>query len=126
MNRWRLKLLPGVYAVAKGSCKPPLRELENGVLAIISDGKSYTWIGPQDYLPASSRVQSGFRALEVEGPLDFELTGVIAGISAVLAKARVPIFALSSYDTDYILVPGSKLAAAVAALKTGGYVVKTI
>ena len=125
MGKWRLRVLPGTYAIAKGSCKPPLREPENSVLAIISDGKSYTWIGPQDYLPASSRVQSGFRALEVEGPLDFELTGVIAGISAVLAKARVPIFALSSYDTDYILVPGNKLAAAVAALKTGGYTVLT-
>ncbi len=125
MNKWRLKLLPGVYAVTKGNSKPSLFELSNGVLAVISDGKSYTWIGPQDYIPDSSRVQSGFRALEVEGPLDFELTGVIAGISTVLAEAHVPIFALSSYDTDYILVPGNKLAAAVAALKAGGYAVLT-
>jgi len=126
MGKWRLRVLPGTYAIAKGGCKPPLREPEDGVLAIISDGKWYTWIGPQDYLPASSQVQSGFRALMVEGPLDFELTGVLAGISAVLAEARVPSFALSSYDTDYILVPGGKLAAAVTALKTGGYAVKNI
>ncbi|WP_457637276.1 ACT domain-containing protein [Oceanithermus sp.] len=66
-------------------------------------------------------MQSGFRALEVEGPLEFNLTGVLAGISNALAAAGVPIFVLSSYDTDYILIRSELVGKAIASLKQAGY-----
>ena len=46
-----------------------------------------------------------FAVLRVVGPLDFSLTGVVSRISAALADASIPIFVVSSYDTDYVLVP---------------------
>ena len=47
-------------------------------------------------------------ALEIEGPMEFTLTGVLASVAAPLAEAGVPIFALATYDTDVVLVPGAR------------------
>ena len=53
---------------------------------------------------ARLQVERGFRAFQVEGPLDFALTGVLAGLLAPLARAGVPVFVLSTFQTDYLLV----------------------
>ena len=65
--------------------------------------------------------QDGWRALRVLGTLDFSLTGILSGIATVLADAKVGIFAVSTYDTDYILVKQENLDRAVEALKKAGY-----
>ncbi len=63
-----------------------------------------------------------WRAIKVAGPLDFSLTGIIAGISQVLANAEVPVFVASTFDTDYVLVKERNLAEALVALKKASYV----
>ena len=68
--------------------------------------------------------EDGWRALRIVGQLDFSLTGILSGIAAVLADARVGIFAVSTYDTDYILVKQENLDRAVEALKRAGYGIK--
>ncbi|BDF94542.1 MULTISPECIES: ACT domain-containing protein [Pseudoalteromonas] len=60
-------------------------------------------------------------ALEVIGPLGFSLTGIMANISGVLAKAHISIFAISTYDTDYVLVKQQRINDAIKALKKDGY-----
>ncbi|MBE0351128.1 ACT domain-containing protein [Pseudoalteromonas lipolytica] len=55
------------------------------------------------------------------GPLGFSLTGIMANISGVLAKASISIFALSTYDTDYVLVKKQSMPKAITALKKDGY-----
>ncbi|MFC0117274.1 ACT domain-containing protein [Pseudoalteromonas xiamenensis] len=69
----------------------------------------------------SFATESNWRALEVVGPLGFSLTGIMANISGVLAKANVSIFAISTYDTDYILVKQLQVDDAIKALKKDGY-----
>ncbi|MDE5911669.1 MAG: ACT domain-containing protein [Clostridia bacterium] len=64
------------------------------------------------------KVWRGFR---IVGALDFSLVGILADISALLAKAGVPIFAVSTYDTDYILVKEQYIDKALTALKDGAY-----
>ena len=64
---------------------------------------------------------TGWACLRAAGPIDFTVTGVLAGISAALAAAKISIFALSTYDTDYILVPAARLEEAKKALQEGGY-----
>ena len=68
---------------------------------------------------ASAR-EDGWRAFKVRGPLDFGLVGILAKISSALADADVPLFALSTFDTDYILVKEENLEAAIAALRNSG------
>jgi uncharacterized protein len=70
---------------------------------------------------AGLQVERGWRSLKVIGPLDFALTGILAGIASTLADAGISLFALSTYDTDYILVRQDTLTAAVEALSRAGY-----
>lgn len=58
-----------------------------------------------------------WRAFKVEGPLDFSLTGILASLSQPLADHKISIFAVSTYDTDYILVKEKDLHAAIDILK---------
>ena len=69
--------------------------------------------------------EDGWRALRVAEPMDFGLTGVLAGISTVLARAGISIFAVSTFDTDYILVKAENLGLAQTALEAGGYSIET-
>ncbi len=69
----------------------------------------------------SGRSEGGWSCMKIAGPLDFSLTGVLAEISSVLARAGISIFAISTFDTDYILVKSEKLPAAQDALREAGY-----
>lgn len=74
-----------------------------------------------DSVPADVRHKPGWRALKIRGLLDFSLVGILAGIAGVLAAAEISIFAISTHDTDYILVRGDQLESAVDALHAAGY-----
>ena len=69
--------------------------------------------------------EDGWRALRVAEPMDFGLTGVLAGISTVLAQAGISIFAVSTFDTYYILIKAENLGLAQTALEAGGYSIET-
>lgn len=75
-------------------------------------------------VPAEQTAQGPFRALRVVGTLDFALTGILAGLTAPLAAAGVPVFAISTYDTDYLLVRTERLGDAITALRSAGYEVR--
>ena len=63
----------------------------------------------------------GCTCIKVKGPLDFNLTGILASISDILRKTNISIFAISTFDTDYILVRSKDLPSARIKLKKGGY-----
>jgi hypothetical protein len=69
----------------------------------------------------SSKVQPGWSCLKVVGPLDFDLTGILSGISSALAQAQISIFAVSTYDTDYVLVRSKDLDKTRDTLIRAGY-----
>jgi hypothetical protein len=71
--------------------------------------------------PQEAKCERDWRLLMVKGPLAFNLVGIIAGLSGALADAGVSIFALSTYDTDYIMVKQTDLERALAALRQAGY-----
>ena len=65
--------------------------------------------------------EDGWIAFKVLGPLDFSLVGILANLSDALAKAGISLFAVSTFDTDYILVKEGDAAAAGAALQSAGH-----
>ena len=69
------------------------------------------------------RVEPDWRALEVAGPLDFSMVGVMAELTAPLADVDVSVFVVSTYDTDYVLVHAAALEKAVEALRGAGHTV---
>lgn len=68
--------------------------------------------------------EAGWKAFQVEGQLDFSLTGILSGIAGILAEESISIFALSTFDTDYVLVKEETLPAAAEALQKQGYLVE--
>lgn len=71
--------------------------------------------------PEAEKAERGWRCLRVAGHLDFSLIGILAGIASCLAQARIPIYAVSTYNTDYVLVQILHEKAALQALKAAGY-----
>jgi hypothetical protein len=74
--------------------------------------------------PKDVKCEHGWRAFKVAGPLDFSLTGITESIAKPLAEAGVSIFAVSTYDTDYVMVKEENLEKAIRALSAAGHVVK--
>lgn len=71
--------------------------------------------------PDATHVEDGWRALKISGQLDFGMVGVIAGISAVLARSSISLFVVSTYNTDYILIKQDAFAKAEGLLVQAGY-----
>ena len=78
-------------------------------------------VSAQHLPPGTQAAESGWCALQVIGPLDFSMVGVLASIAQPLAAARISIFALSTFDTDYILLKSDTASAAEAILKAEGF-----
>lgn len=74
-------------------------------------------------VPRKSRSEGPFLAYSVQGPLDFSLTGILASLLTPLAEAEVSVFTLSTFDTDWILVPAESAAQAEDAWQGAGHTV---
>ncbi len=72
-------------------------------------------------IPTDVLCETDWRALKIVGPLDFSLVGILAPIATLLAQQAIPIFVLSTFDTDYILVKDNMLARAKKTLQQAGY-----
>jgi hypothetical protein len=121
----RLRVHPGRLAVVRldpgGPLPPWAADPGDGPLHVVARTADETSVvTAADRVPAGVRAESDFRALEVAGPLDFALTGVLAGLTATLATAGVPVFVVSTFDTDWLLVRAGRRDAAVAALRASG------
>ena len=72
-------------------------------------------------VPDGVQAERGWRALKLEGPIPFEVTGVAASLAGALAAAGISLFLIATYDTDWVLVKEATLERAVAALTRAGY-----
>lgn len=72
-------------------------------------------------IPPGTRVETGWRALMVAGPLDFGQTGILSSLAGPLARARVPVFVLSTFETDYLLLKEGDLNQAREVLVRAGH-----
>lgn len=76
---------------------------------------------PQDDVPPDASAERGWCALEVAGPLDFSLTGVVSSLVAPLAEQEIPLFLISTFETDYLLIREPDLPRSVEALTSAGH-----
>jgi len=79
---------------------------------------------PESRLPESSQAEGEWRLLQVDGPLDLSQVGILASLASPLAAAGISIFALSTFDTDYVMVRDADLERAVAALEAAGHLAR--
>ena len=93
-----------------------------GLYFIGSTDEELSLVCETDRTPENTAArEDGWRAMRIIGTLDFSLTGILSKIATVLADASIGIFAMSTYDTDYILVKAENLGPAVDALSRAGY-----
>lgn len=123
-----LRIMSAIYGVARLSpeAELPAWAREGELWAAVRTRDELSIVCEERYIPPEVRAEKGWSALQVEGPLDFSLLGVLASLSGVLSDAGVSIYALSTYDTDYILFKESAMERALAALRGAGYMVFTL
>ena len=115
-----LRLLSGKLAVARLAASAPLPvwlDLAAAPLAsVVRTGEELSIVCPAALVPEGVQCARDWRAFRIAGVIDFALTGVLASVLNPLGEAGVGIFALSTFDTDYILVRTDQLSQARAAL----------
>ena len=120
-----LALLDGSYAISRfgpGDEIPPWAETGPGaVLSITRTAEELSVVCAEELVPGDVDASRGWGALRVRSRLDHSLTGVLASIATPLAAAEVPIFTISTFDTDYVLFPCQRLEEAVEALEHAGH-----
>ena len=120
-----LSTIPGVFAVCRLDPASPMPSwaTPDGFLAIVRTAEELSIVCAEQAVPLGVTCQRGWRGLKVMGPLDFALTGVLASLATPLAEAAVSICAISTYDTDYLLIREVQLDTAIDALQRAGHAV---
>jgi hypothetical protein len=72
-------------------------------------------------VPEGVRTERDWVAMKLEGPFPFSMTGILASFVQPLAEAKIPIFAVSTYDTDYVLIKRERIGEAVDVLRKAGH-----
>lgn len=118
-----MKLLKERYGV----CRLDKTELipewakDSDFFSITKTSDELSIVCTQENIPKDIKCERDWRILKVQGPLDFSLIGILSSISTILSKNEISIFAISTYDTDYILVRNKDIDNAINALIKENY-----
>ena len=118
-----LQLLPQEFAIVRLSPESALPSWasQGSFFSITRTLEELSLIAEADRVPRDLPSSFGWRILKVAGPFAFSEVGVLASLAAPLASADVSIFAVSTYDTDYVLLQTDNLPAAMETLKNAGH-----
>ncbi len=123
MNRLKISLLQltvGVCRLAPTENIPSWAR-QGQLFSITNTGEELSILCEERFIPEGIICERDWRVLKIEGPLDFSLIGILSKISSHLTEAGISIFALSTYDTDYILVKNKDIDKAVETLRSKDY-----
>jgi len=125
MSKQTLQLHSTVFTIHSLDVDSPIPSdlFKQNIFFISKTYDELSIVCPSSFNIDSLDAEHNWLALEVVGPLGFSLTGIMANISGVLARASISIFALSTYDTDYVLVKKQRINDAIKTLKKDGYTV---
>jgi hypothetical protein len=118
-----LNLLPGRFAISKlaPDARLPAWAARGSFHSVTRTCDELSIIVEESRVPVGTQSQSGWRVLRVHGPFVLSEVGVLASLTAPLADARVSVFVVSTFDTDYLLVTEEQLTSAIAALDRAGH-----
>ena len=126
MHTYELEMLPYELAVCRlgPDDKAPDWALRSDFFSLTRTNDELSVVCPQGQVPLGVEQSSGWRCLKLRGPLDFDQVGVLASLIQPLADAGISIFAVSTYETDYILMQGKNIDLAVSVLRKQGHAVQ--
>ena len=120
----RFSVVPGRWAIARLSPDapvPPWALAAEGFVSITRTADELSVVCPESVVPQGVQVEPGWAVLKLLGPFPFDQVGVLASVASPLAAAGISLFALSTFDTDYVLVKESRLPSAREALVAAGH-----
>ena len=121
-QRFKLETLADTFAICRLAAADPIPAWAGGeVVSITRTAEELSIVCSQDRVPQQVTREGDWRCLRVLGPLDFSLVGVLSALSGTLAAAGISLFAISTFQTDYLLVRKTDLPAAVASLTAAGH-----
>jgi uncharacterized protein len=125
MTSLTLTILPQRLALSRLAPEenPPAWVFAQSFWSVTRTSQELSVVAPEAAFPQEWQIEGGWRALQVQGPLDFALTGILSSISVPLAAAGIPIFVISTFDTDYIMVKQDKLEDAKIVLVQNGFTI---
>ncbi|HVK22849.1 MAG TPA: ACT domain-containing protein [Actinokineospora sp.] len=124
MKRLVIDVIDGAYTVTRldpGTPVPSALFEVGGLVSVTRTPGEVSIVSPSSAAPDGGQAEPGWRLLTVRGPLEFTLTGIMASLAGSLAAAGVSLFAVSTFDTDHILVHETDLVRATVALKEAGH-----
>ena len=112
--RLTLRILPQTYAICSfpPECPIPDWAQDLSIVSITRTSKQLTIVCEQDHVTDDCSVNRDWKCIQIEGSFDLDAVGVLTAISVPLAREGISIYVVSTFDTDYILVPGAKATAA--------------
>ena len=122
--RLPLELLRDTLAICRLASDAPVPSWATGHAGFVTISRTAEELSittTQALVPTDVKCERDYRALRVRGPLPLNLIGILASIAEPLAEAGLSIFAISTFDTDYVLVKGRDLPAALGALERAGH-----
>jgi hypothetical protein len=124
---FRLVGVLGSFAVCKLASDAPLPSWATvgGLFSVTRTADELSVVCPQASVPDAVHCEPGWRCLRVAGAMPFTLVGVLAALTTAVARAGVGVFAVSTFDTDYLFVKEADLPRAVAGLRAAGHIVET-
>jgi hypothetical protein len=121
-----LSLFPGRYAIARFSPeeRPAIDYARSQFFALSKTDAELSVVCLECDLPEGARAERDRRVLRVDSVVTFALTGILASLAVPLADAAISIFAVSSFDTDYILIADREIERAITVLESAGHKVQ--
>lgn len=125
-RHFELSLLPERFAISRLAADAPIPAwaTQGRFFSVTRTGDELSIVTELSRVPASVNSQSGWRILRVHGPFVLSEIGVLAALAAPLAEAKISLFAVSTFNTDYLLVASKTLSAAIAALEQAGHTIR--
>ncbi len=120
-----LSLLKGKFAVCRLEKSSPIPDWlkESTFCSISRTYDELSFVCSEESIPEWIKCNKDWRCFQVEGPIPFNVTGILASLTAPLAEAKIPVFVFSTYDTDYFMVKDVDLDKARAVLASGGHAI---
>lgn len=121
-----IAIYPMKYAICRMEPDAPVPEWAAGVrfLSVTRTANELSIVCEEALVPSDIRGERNRRLMQIEGTLAFTLTGVLASVAAPLATAGISVFAVSTYDTDYLLVSDEDLQQATQVLESAGHALR--
>ena len=120
-----LSLLPERFAISRLAADSPIPDwaTQGPFYSVTRAGDELSIVTELSRVPVGIQSQLEWRALKVHGPFVLSEIGVLAALATPLAEAKISLFAISTFDTDYLLVASETLSAAIAALERTGHTI---